>query len=92
MMALEICFKVGGQEVNIDQIEDLLYQAMHRAIQMQIEDAIIPIISENSQLKVMAEITEGEQLKLNLTGNDQSLIEKAKSRLDTKMAKFQHTN
>lgn len=91
-MAFEICFKVGGQEVNIDQIEDLLSQAMHRAIQMQIEDAIIPIISENSQLKVMAEITEGEQLKLNLTGNDQSLIEKAKSRLDTKMAKFQHTN
>ncbi len=87
-MAFEICFKVQGQEVQIDQIEDLLSQAMHRAIQTQIEDAVNPLISENSQLKVIAEITEGEQLKLNLTSNDQILVDKAKARLDAKMAKF----
>lgn len=91
-MAFEVSFKVSGQEVNVDQIDDILSQAMHRAILLQIEDAIVPIISEDSQLKVLAEITEGEQLKLNLIGTDQSLIEKAKSRLDSKMAKFQHTN
>lgn len=88
-MAFEICFKVSGQEVLVDQIDDLLSQAMHRAIKTQIEDAVTPLITENSQLKVTAEITEDERLKLNITGNDQALITKAKQRLDSKMAKFQ---